>query len=406
MRERPVVDLSSDETLFCRSDTLSYPLNFFPPSGGLFYGQGLDQDGVFHPNQSNSGEVDLAYTVANNGCATTDSLIIYVYGEGDVSLSNLPNFCQSAEPIELDIAIPAGGVYTIDGIETQLLNPALLSPGTHELAYQVVFGQSCNISVANVFNVIQRPATPSIQVEPDSVVCAGDSITLQCTPFTKYVWSTGDTTRSTVTFESGQFSVQTKSSLGCLSLPASISVIVTDSLLGDLSSPLYPSGFPISVFGLTDGSIELSLSGGAAPFEILWSTGEDSVYVIDSLGIGTYYVSVSDRAGCFFSDTISLEQPDEVILPNVFSLPNGFTPNGDGFNDAYKINGLLPEYAINQFRVWDIKRRLVFEAKNYDNTWTGLDLDGNKLPAGTYFATFESEGLDKVERFFIDLRYE
>jgi gliding motility-associated-like protein len=282
----------------------------------------------------------------------------------------------------------------------------LLSPGTHELAYQVVFGQSCNISVANVFNVIQRPATPSIQVEPDSVVCAGDSITLQCTPFTKYVWSTGDTTRSTVTFESGQFSVQTKSSLGCLSLPASISVIVTDSLLGDLSSPLYPSGFPISVFGLTDGSIELSLSGGAAPFEILWSTGEDSVYVIDSLGIGTYYVSVSDRAGCFFSDTISLEQPDEVILPNVFSLPNGFTPNGDGFNDAYKINGLLPEYAINQFRVWDIKRRLVFEATNYDNTWTGLDLNGNKLPAGTYFATFESESLDKVERFFIDLRYE
>ncbi|MEZ5050463.1 MAG: gliding motility-associated C-terminal domain-containing protein [Saprospiraceae bacterium] len=48
--------------------------------------------------------------------------------------------------------------------------------------------------------------------------------------------------------------------------------------------------------------IILSASGGIEPYEYAWSTG-DTTGVIDSLGIGTFYVQVTDSVGCTAQDS-------------------------------------------------------------------------------------------------------
>jgi gliding motility-associated-like protein len=62
---------------------------------------------------------------------------------------------------------------------------------------------------------------------------------------------------------------------------------------------------------------------------------------------------------------------------------NGFSPNGDGVNDYFKIDGIgaYPNHKIMVFNRWGNK---VFETQNYRNNWDGHWKD-KRLPFGTYF---------------------
>ena len=67
---------------------------------------------------------------------------------------------------------------------------------------------------------------------------------------------------------------------------------------------------------------------------------------------------------------------------------NGFSPNNDNVNDAFKISGLesYPNHSIQIFSRWGTK---VFEGHNYQNDWKGTNA-GKDLPDGTYFYLFNT----------------
>ena len=78
----------------------------------------------------------------------------------------------------------------------------------------------------------------------------------------------------------------------------------------------------------------------------------------------------------------------EVILSEL-SIPEGFSPNGDGINDVFVIRGLenYPENSIIIFNRWGNK---IYEASPYNNDWNGttmfgVTIGGSDLPEGTYF---------------------
>ncbi len=76
-------------------------------------------------------------------------------------------------------------------------------------------------------------------------------------------------------------------------------------------------------------------------------------------------------------------------LDTITTIPNGITPNGDGLNDEFIIPELKlnPElYPDNEFIVFNRWGDVVFQAKPYNNDWTGTESGGGKdLPAGTYY---------------------
>jgi gliding motility-associated-like protein len=66
---------------------------------------------------------------------------------------------------------------------------------------------------------------------------------------------------------------------------------------------------------------------------------------------------------------------------------NGFSPNNDGVNDRFTIDGIeaFPNNELHVFNRWGNQ---VFFQKGYKNNWDG-SWDGSALPDGTYFYIFE-----------------
>ncbi len=71
---------------------------------------------------------------------------------------------------------------------------------------------------------------------------------------------------------------------------------------------------------------------------------------------------------------------------NIF-IPQGFSPNGDGYNDSFYIEDLKDyHFSLQVINRWG---KLVYSEDQYQNNWNGnanqgSDI-GNKLPIGTYY---------------------
>jgi gliding motility-associated-like protein len=116
-----------------------------------------------------------------------------------------------------------------------------------------------------------------------------------------------------------------------------------------------------------------TVTGGVAPFEYQWSNGEIGAGILVPLqDDGQVTVNVTDACGREAAATSTISIDCEIIIPNVFS------PNGDGRNDRWEIDGLGNRN--NTVRVFNRWGQLVLDSKNYRNTWTGGD-----APDGTYY---------------------
>jgi gliding motility-associated-like protein len=70
------------------------------------------------------------------------------------------------------------------------------------------------------------------------------------------------------------------------------------------------------------------------------------------------------------------------------------TPNGDGFNDAWRIDGLAdyPDHELYIVNRWE---STVFETRGYRQNWTG-----EGLPDGTYFYLLRVRPAGTQERIY------
>jgi len=75
------------------------------------------------------------------------------------------------------------------------------------------------------------------------------------------------------------------------------------------------------------------------------------------------------------SNTITL------IKPNNIYFPNAFTPDGDGRNDVFTINGRFIE--TSELKIFNRWGEIVFYSTNISTGWDGT-LNGERLPQGTY----------------------
>ncbi len=78
-------------------------------------------------------------------------------------------------------------------------------------------------------------------------------------------------------------------------------------------------------------------------------------------------------------------------------FPNAFTPNNDGVNDEFKL--LLhcpsPKYLLSIYNRWG---ELVFESRDPDVGWDGINLNGFDAPADIYAWVLEIENPDGLYR--------
>lgn len=99
----------------------------------------------------------------------------------------------------------------------------------------------------------------------------------------------------------------------------------------------------VSCNTLCDGSIETTISGGTAPYSVLWDdpNATDSVYV-DSLCAGDYILTVTDSLACTAKDTVTITEPAELVaFISPFSHVSCFGSN-NGAATALGTGGTTP----------------------------------------------------------------
>ncbi|MFM9008462.1 MAG: gliding motility-associated C-terminal domain-containing protein [Bacteroidota bacterium] len=122
-------------------------------------------------------------------------------------------------------------------------------------------------------------------------------------PYT-YAWSDGSVAEDNDSLRQGVYTVTVSDANGC-------------SVSGQFVVGSYPpvavqdSITPVSCFGLADGAIDISVSGGLAPFRYLWSTGS-TVQDISGLISGSYSVIVRYGGGC--RDTVDFFVPEPASI--------------------------------------------------------------------------------------------
>ncbi len=124
----------------------------------------------------------------------------------------------------------------------------------------------------------------------------------------------------------------------------------------------------------------------------------------DFVGEDSFTYTVCDADGECSTATVILTVIGDVITE--ITIPEGFSPNGDGVNETFVIVGLenYPNHKVTILNRWGNK---VYEASPYLNDWDGtnmfgISVGGNKLPVGTYFYIIELED-GKVEKGYIYL---
>lgn len=155
------------------------------------------------------------------------------------------------------------------------------------------------------------------------------------TPPYAYSWSNGGTSASISNLLPGTYYVTVTDSLGCMGM---------DSAIVSAPVALAATALPTDAFcnGDSSGSIDLTVSGGTAPYTFAWNNGDTNE---DPMGLpaGNYSVVITDSLGCLQTDSATVTEPTTISLNPVVTnlLCNGdstgaidLSPSGGvpGFN--------------------------------------------------------------------------
>lgn len=101
-----------------------------------------------------------------------------------------------------------------------------------------------------------------------------------------------------------------------------------------------------------------------------------------------YTLTVTDSRGCITQDEVTIKVSPSIKVPNVF------TPNGDGVNDNWEIQGLVA-YVNATVDIFDRAGQSIYHSIGYNKTWDGT-MNGKTLPSGTYYYVINTKLNDVV----------
>jgi gliding motility-associated-like protein len=147
---------------------------------------------------------------------------------------------------------------------------------------------------------------------------------------------------------------------------------------------------PINIYEDNYIPLVTSVSGGSGNFSYSWSpfvgltcdTCPNPVLSASGQSL-EYYVTVRDLSpgGCSNTDSVYV-----VFLPCDLNttIPNVFTPNGDGINDVLFVNGLCMN-TYYMFTVYDRWGVIMFQTDKRGSGWDGRTIAGGPAQDGVYY---------------------
>ncbi len=180
----------------------------------------------------------------------------------------------------------------------------------------VIDSNGCTgISTVSV-NVNPNPI-PVISAAGPFIFCSGDSLLLNCSLASSYIWNTGDTTQSTFADTAGTYIVTVIDSNGCVGTSSQT------VLVNPLPVPMIAASGSL-IFCEGDSVVLTSTPAN----NYTWNTGNTTQSIVADTS-GNYYVTVIDANGCTGTSAITI-----VLVNPLPPVPIIMTVGGNLFSSA------------------------------------------------------------------------
>ena len=350
----------------------------------VYYFNGTNFTTQPYINNNINGEVyDLAMNMNSN--------LLYVCGDDFISVTqgticlqqplnvkDSINICNGTVILKVTNGVPP---YTFKWSNGSSENSVTVLPGKYEVT---VTDNSCNIRHFVDSLTVLKPA--NVILGKDTIVCHVDSLILHAGKnYLSYRWNTKSSDSLITVAKSGEYYITVTDKYGCIS---SDSIKVT-----------FP---PASVLNLGDkydtiaSGNKLKLHAGKVFTDYTWQNGShDSTFTVNSKG--KYWVTVKDKYGCIYSDTVIV---DVLNIDELDTISNVVTP----ISNWGVLGRNLKYFDIKIFNRWGA---VVFEQndlipaniqaigdKDIYNIWDGKKNNGETVSEDVYFYVLKVTAYD------------
>lgn len=358
INELPAITISSSSfgsgTISCSGGT-NGSISVTPNNGTTPYTYAWS-NGAYGETINNLTVGTYTVTVTDaNGCTATESYTLAEPSDIASSITS-PTFyggynisCADGNDGSIDLTVTGGttpyGFSWNNGASTEDINN--LSAGL----YVVTITDANGCTITNTLTLDEpTPITTEItnsDYNGNNISCNGTTdgtVELEVTggtqPYT-YLWSNGGANQDITGLGPGAYTVTVTDANGCVTTQ-STSLTEPEILSVNIDSPTYPSGDEISCNGLSDGSIDVIVMGGASPYTYSWSNGSITQN-LNGLPAGPYTLSVTDANGCTQSESTTLSEPTVLTTTITNIIDASCSGNNDG-SATISVNGGAGSY--------------------------------------------------------------
>ena len=205
-----------------------------------------------------------------------------------------------------------------------------------------------------------------------------------------FLWSTGDTTEDVYSLMSGVYYVDIFSDNNCFFSDtffiSNVNPLILDTII--IINP--------SCYGDCDGQIIVSVNGGSSPYIQNWG-----FYNPAQLCAGNYYFEITDANGCVVSDSVFVDQPDQIYFNNTQTICNGHSVIVG--NNTYDTTGTYTDIlnstdGCDSIVTTDLSVLSVITSNTIVNACDSYDWNGaTYIASGSYnYLTTSSYGCDSI----------
>ncbi len=256
---------------------------------------------------------DYTVTVTDaNGCYVVDTFNIPQDDPISITVNHTDVSCNGGNDGSITVSVDGGDPpYTYTWSNNPTLNDSAqynLSAGTYTITVTDNLGcEEVHSVTINQPEAIQLDLTIDQNVSCNGLCDGQASVTATYgTPPYTYNWSNGSTSDTAMGLCAGTITVTVADANGCTEI-ATGTVTEPDVLTASIVSHT-----DVLCYGQDNGTAQVNVTGGTQPYSINWSNGE-SGNIAQQMEAGSYTVSVTDAHGCSATDTVTINEPQQLI---------------------------------------------------------------------------------------------